>query len=145
MCVYMTRPVRTSGCRSATSCRVNHLRHSCADSAQHVPFRCTISTPRSRAAALEKSTTLLDNELTSRSIVVRIGLRVWLSWRRIATPAWMRITGPRRRARPELNLAASNLLQQIRHEERDRQDDRDQNSQAELGSLQSDAQLDSRP
>src|SRR5438876_2395145 len=74
--------------------------------------------------------------------VVRIGLRVGLARRRITTPARMDVAGSRRRPRTELDLSAANLLHQIGNEQRDRQRDRDQNSETQPRELQCEEQLD---
>src|SRR5262249_36739703 len=67
--------------------------------------------------------------------IVRIGLRVGLARRGIAAASRVRVAGADRRPRPELHFASPDFLQQVRHEQRGRKRERDEDPQAEFGVL----------
>jgi hypothetical protein len=81
-------------------------------------------TPRHRT----RSADLASGYLTARAWVVRIRLRFGMARRRIATAPGIRFARTIRQPRAEADLSLADLLDQKRHEQRDREGDGDQNA-----------------
>src|SRR5204863_5452402 len=81
--------------------------------------------------------------LPLRARLVRIGLRVGLSGRRIAAASWMCIARARWNARTELHLAPADFLHQIGDEKHGGENHGDEDAEAELRVLNRKQQLDS--